>query len=618
MILADLRRILMVDRPEELDTMEAFDPRLRRCPVVFLSARFEVILNMQSSSREYHFFDENIDDDDAQQMIAVIHETLWTWFLDEDNRDISSVDGCSLGRAFAGSMEILFNTVLRYVYGLSKFLTADQMIYYTADTEPIFQIVAGWLQQKIGFGICPVGEKREVSPLLPQRIRPDAAGRWRDLRSFFHRKDLVNRFLAFLLSRFQLKKNAAERVLLVSAGKLEDYFHHLKHARRTESKIHFILPFARRDLITFHRNGTSFYKFCSTSGENNPRIEACINALKRNLKKRIQWIDGDVLTSIMECFVFHYFHGAFAYYGLMRDTLQKIAPRLLLLPSDVWETHILLAMAAKNIGIITAYIPHGLCGWGHAPHKAGPARLFDFCLAFGNKDMCDFRDHGVEETRIRVSAFPYFSRFLPVVQAKHRTYRKALLLPLDPNNVASGAHIKDGFQFVQDVVALLDDLQIELVGIKARGHSFFQRLGLEKNIWEYKGRCFPLLSGDESLPEAAKRADFVIGSLNTAVIECGLMGIDYYTYLPPQYYRGIPSVYQNFHEILNIADTPEALKNNILSRSPYRENRSVYDFIDMEGITTPEELYQRFENALSGILSTKSQSRIEHPSRAVN
>ena len=101
--------------------------------------------------REYTYFDDLISDNDASKLSDNIHNLLWSWFLDENGNDLSLIDGCSLGVAFCGSLEMLFATMYRYLCGLEKLLKRSHEVIFCNSSEDIFLDVIVSLQEKIGF-----------------------------------------------------------------------------------------------------------------------------------------------------------------------------------------------------------------------------------------------------------------------------------------------------------------------------------------------------------------------------------------------------------------------------------------------------------------------------------
>ena len=148
--------ILNVDNHLELQIIEQKHPELKSAPLILLSSNFSLKQLEEFTVRGYTYFDEPITEEDAHRLSKEIHHFLWTWFLDKNGDDLSLIEGCSLGSAFASSLEILFNSLLRYITGLGILLNKNHKVYYSSKTEDIFLDVVAYLHREIGFTLCPV------------------------------------------------------------------------------------------------------------------------------------------------------------------------------------------------------------------------------------------------------------------------------------------------------------------------------------------------------------------------------------------------------------------------------------------------------------------------------
>lgn len=595
------KQVLIIDNSQELRVIEGQMPELKEAPLILLSNNFNPRRLNEFKARGFHYFDEQIDDTDTSAMIRAVHRILWSWFRDEDGNDLSLVNGCSLGMTFASSLEMLLNTILRYYAGLKKMLSAESEVYFTSNAEDIYLSVINLLQREIGFKVHVIDtdKRREVYLYGKKKLKLDSASRKRDLSPLFIKSGLKDIAIDMLLKLWQRAKNDQSGVLVVTAGKMETYF---DQAVKSGSRINYILPFERKYVFGSRSPRIKFYHFYSKTKAADKGIGKIIKALKYNIQKRIKDVNPQVLISVMNAHIFSFFPGALAYYNGVLEQLCRLKPKLVLLSTDTYENHILIAQAAKKCGIRTALIPHGLYGWGYPEYKNGPNQLFDRYLAFGRKDLSDYKAQGVKEDAIAISSFPYFARFMPAAKKRSGPYSKALILPLDFNNVDPGEKLSFTWDFIHSVIRLLSELGIEPVAIKMKESYSFRHMDITPDFLESNGREIPLLSGYDSFPQAAEGVDIVIGPhVTTAVIEAALMGIDYYSFSPLQTPRGIPSIPEALYPILNIAHSMDELKRNIIDKRPYNDGYSVYDLIDMDAVKTKEDLYTKFEDTLSDI-----------------
>ena len=598
---------MIVDNSTELDIIQKAHAELKQAPLVLLSSNFSLNKLKEFEERRYHYFDEQIDEADAKKMAAIILERLWTWFLDENGRDLSLIDGCSLGRAFASSLEILFNTVFRYIFGLSKLLKPEHEIYYASNTEDIFLKVIVFLQKQIGFKINSVETKdsREEVTYANCKIKMDPTGRKRDLAPLFLKDNLINKWISYLAQLLKGANDKEKRVLLMPGGKLDQYFNHLKN-KGAYGNLRFILRLSKKDLINLvfsFKKKVLFYHFHSSGNYKASKIDAIISSLKQNMIRKITEIDPEILISVMNQHTFPYFNGAYAYYYNACKVMKALKPHLVVISAGSYENFILLAQAAKHIGIPTAHIPHGLYGWGYSEYLSGTDKVFDYGFAFGEKDVLDYRDQGMEDSQIHVTSFPYFSRFFPIVQSRPEKYQKALILPLDFYNLAPGEKIKEHFQYLANIIQLLKGLKIQIIGVKARAMHTFKNMGLQDDYLEYDEDQIPLLSGYSSFPEAAKNADLIIGPPSTALIEAAFLGKDYFAFSHSKFHETVPSILPHLYRIVNVAFTMEELRINILNKQPYHPGYTVGDLVDIEDIEDKNDFYRKFEKVIWNIVN---------------
>jgi hypothetical protein len=62
---------------------------------------------------------------------------------------------------------------------------------------------------------------------------------------------------------------------------------------------------------------------------------------------------------------------------------------------------------------------------------------------------------------------------------------------------------------------------------------------------------------------------------------------------------GQPSIYKH----VNVAFDMKQLRENILKRQPYKQGCSVNDLIDLEGVKTKENLYNKFKSGIQAVLN---------------
>ena len=595
--------ILIIDNNTELQVIEKQHPGLTNASLVLLSSNFSPQQLELYRNRGYLYFDQLTTKEDGIRMAQESNHLVWNWFIDEDGNDLSLIEGCSLGSAFVSSLEILLSSVLRYQTGLKKILNEDHVVYFSSQTDNVFQNVILDLQKDIEFNLITVETSRQQlqETYGKNNLIIDAGGRYRDLYPIFRKGRLREKLISKILQIFQ-KNNNNKLVLFMPGGKHQSYFKYLHE--KNGSAISWMIPFNRvSKLFSMNSSTLKYYYFLSIGDKQTERIGDMIAILKDNIKKQTTAVEPELLIKLMELYVFNYFVEAFNYYLNALSTFKKYRPLLTILSGENYETYILVAQAAKKEKLQTAITSHGLNCNGYEKYKKGTHQVFDYALAYGQQDLDNYKLSGVNENNIAVSSFPYFERFLPL-PAKNKTkiYKKVLLLSLDMYNHVPLEKAGAEYQYYREIVELMDELNIEIVGIKARHIHSYRNLGVHDNILEINSKRITLICGYSTFPDAVKSADFVIGPASTACIESGLLGKDYYTYQHTAFHEYAENVLPSLFDYVNASFNMNQLRENILKKQPYKEGCSVNDLIDLSSVKTKEDLYEKYESGIQEIL----------------
>lgn len=593
-----LEKIIVVSSQQELEVIQKKYPESKGAHVVLISPDFNWSISESLRQNKYFYFDKDIDSEIADRIGEATNKVLWQWFVDSKGNDLSVIDGCSLGVAFINTMEFLLTTLLRYELAFAKFLRKDTSIYYVSTIDDRFKIVIRYLQAKIGF---------DIFSCMSDKTKYAFGARKPILDKYFNQVSWRKRVLSYLVDRRKLKPGTNKRILVVSAGKLDEYFEHIKVTGGLKG-LTFILPASRKDLKTIlfsNRHKNLFYHFHSYSKKDKKilkEINEIILSLKKNIKENVKDINSDMLLAAMQEYIFDNFYGAYCFYSNVLMSFNSLKPEVVLLCADGHEIHVLIAQAAKRFDCTTAYVPHGLTDFGYRQHKSDEYKIFDYFLALGKKDILDYKAQGAKDQAIRISSFPYFARFLPLADKRTKKgYKKALILPLDYHTGSPGAKIGSSFDFIVGAVGVLAGLGVDVAGVKARCKESLWNFGLASKCLKVNNRDIAIITGYDSFPEAVKDVDIVVGPISSAVIEAGLLGIDYYIYAPLENYSGCHSIHKGIFEIANCSSSMEGLRSNIINKQPYRPGFSVFDLIDFKDVNCKSELYGKFENVISEI-----------------
>ncbi len=596
------KSIIIIDNYLELQVIENQYPSIKNAPLVLLSSNFTLSQLESFHSRGYTWFDEQITEKDAKVILDEVHVILWSWFLDLNGNDLSEINGCSLGSAFVNSFSIILNTISRYHVGLTKQLRGDHDVYYHSLSEDIFVDVIRVLKPIIGFNLISVeGSKRVASVMLKNTII-DVGARKRDLSSLFGVVRLRDKILHYVVNVIQKNHQTKEKVLIMQAGKMNAF---LEYIKCNSSENHMVLPISKiSDLFKIFHNSNkfSYYYISSAFSCNADEINKLIIMLKKNIEKRIKSVDSNLLISIMDRHIFNYFEGAYRYYCSALNSIRLLKPSTIIYPAESFENFILVAQASKTVGIKNVLTSHGLMNSGRRENKQGRFKLFDSALAFGNKDVIDYQHLGINRKRIIVSSFPYFEKFIPFTNSeKSKKYKKALLLSPDIFTHPL-ERIGAEYEYYKGVACLLNDIGIELSGIKARHSVQFKTLGYQCNQVEINNKLVPLLSGYTTFLDVIKDVDLIIGPPSTALIEAGLSGKDYYVYQHTAFHHTDTTLLSTFYNYVNAAFNLEQLRKNILKKQPYQVNCSVNDLLELCEIDTKGDLFHKFDSSI-GVIS---------------
>jgi hypothetical protein len=599
--------ILIIENHLELENIEEQYPELTISPLILITGNFSPQQLESYKSRGYVWFDEKITEQVARDLTLDLHSLLWNWFIDSDGNDLSLIDGCSLGVTFVPSLEIMFNTILRYHAGLAKLLKSYHIVYHCSRSDDLFIDTIQQLQKKVDFELISVESNnvKEVVSFGRHGKKFDSSGRKRELKPLFRPSGWLGKLALVFIQYLQARSHEQKRVLFIPAGKHEAYFEQVRGNGYPQG-FRWVLPLSGlRDLFLTGWHKPLFYRLSVTSARLNTEVEEVIRQLKENLLLKSMPIDIEVrmLVTALDRYTFPLFPNALNYYQNARRMLRYLRVDCVICSAEGYENFILAAQAAKREEIITVIIPHGLCSSGYAELKKGRHRIFDHYLSFGQVDADNYRLIGLDEERIRITNFPYFARFYPIKQNNGKKYRKALVLPLELDNRIPAEKIGSSFAYLKEICQLLDKLGIELIGIKGRNKFMFYNLGITEDTVMINGKRIQLMSGYNGFPESVSEADIIIGPAGTALIEAGLMGKDYYVFQHSPYHEFNPFVKQALYDVVKVSFSIDDLRDNILNRQTYKQGHSVNDFVDLRELNNKGELFHKFENEIMSLVN---------------
>lgn len=589
---------------EDKDDLNSFDkifPNLKNVCYILLSPNFLSFDKNLFKGRKYYYFDDKISFEESKTLAKTIDYYLWEWFLDEDGKDLSKLESCSIGSALVGSVDILLNTQFRYELGLKKILKKNSKLYYFSNCEKIFKITIPTICSKLNIENIELNKVNKKKTFSYGRLKinvSDTIGRYRDLAAIFRKNPLKDFALNLFLNKPVIQEK--KKILYVQSGKLETFFSDIKlDPNISKNIVLYRSPKNMFDILFNNMKGNNFYFFSPCRNVNTYDTNEIVTNLKHNILKRFKKFEYSISLKLMENYIFPHFFHIFSFYKDVRYKLSIINPNLVILSADNHEYHILIAQAAKALKIKTAEIPHGMYNGGYSNLKVGNFKVFDFFFCFGDAGKKILRSLGVPEKNIRISSFPYFEKFMPIKKINKKNYTNCMILAPDYINISPSEKIMKYINYFENIIKLLKKKSIKLKGIKFRHeHSLI----LHKSILEKKFDNLNFFSGYKNLSHILDDVDLVIGPVSTAMIETNLQGIDYFPYENQKFYQSTPFFYKKMYKILNVSFTVDMLEKNIISKKTYKNNFSVQNLVYLRDFKSKVELYNHFIKTISSVI----------------
>lgn len=580
----------------EASSIANFLPVEYNFDVILVNASTRVDIELPQRITSLRYYDELIDEECGKTITKESQAFYNSWHIDpQTDKNITQLDGINYAQVLFPSIEILIVAFNRYFRGLSLLLEPQSTVFFSRDMHPNITLALRAASRGREIELTKVNVDKVSSKFFlygRAKLKLIFEIGFRDLSPHFKNRQLKS-VLAFWLSYFNnmyLKLGAPKKpsVLIFQTGKMDSFFYY--SLKEKNSPLRVIFPFSLNPKayllnreFTYHFHSYTFIPCYKTR-----KLKA---EILRNLKKLNSREEYRIL---FEDNLFPFLPGIKKYFKTAKQQLRILKPGIVLLTAEENESNLLLAQAAKALGIKTAVTAHGYNFWGYKDNKTGPDAVFNYCFSFGKKDFEDYSEQGVSKERIFITSHPYFSKFLPFKKIPaDPPLKKALLLPLDFMITGPNFKIGDRFKFLNCAIDLLTQMKIEIIGLKVREESEYTHSGIH-DFYEYNGVKVPLYSGYSNFIDIVNSADFVIGPLSTAFIEASLMGKPYFNFWPQNDLKAIPFVCNSSFKMIHIAKTMNELKENIEKKQILREGYTLDDILfhtTLEGKNSFEEFY---------------------------
>ena len=155
------KSVLILDNLYEYKLVKKYNPELAKLNLILISGAFPVNFY---KNKKYKFIDNYISLKEEKKFTELINKMTWDWFLD-NKKDLSKIDGFSLGSVFSCSVNLILNSIFRYKISLENMLKYFDTVYCLGKTEVIFLHTIKNLEGKINFKLHFLNyeEKKEFS-----------------------------------------------------------------------------------------------------------------------------------------------------------------------------------------------------------------------------------------------------------------------------------------------------------------------------------------------------------------------------------------------------------------------------------------------------------------------
>lgn len=540
---------------------------------------------------------DGIGDGIIDQATCELHATLANWYRDEEGNDLSQVSGVSLGLAFESTLEELFYNLVRVFLGLQDLTNRYDQIVVNGGSEPVIALVAWWLIDNED-GRIHILDLYEDTRKKGMQDHPFHG--MRDL-SFTLTGSRIDSLMATLLMSLQWGRG--RNVLVMDAGKFENYL--IGQRKRARSFFRFLVPVRRRwTAIVGHR---VYWQRVWTGRRKDGTIDRVRRSIDTNgWTQRTEVVPSGLFRAANEHFVLPYWDDAFVYYRYYQKLFKKHRPKLAIFGTDGFINHVLCAYAAKNVGVKTAMMPHGVHIWGASNIQGNEESPFDKMLAVGYCDELNYRSNGIPNEKIVPAKLPWFSQsnLLRSEPCSERFSRRVMLLPLDAG-FSLGLTPTVVHRHLLEMIQACEKLGLDIYGIKFRGYRRRRAWGLKEGRNRIFGRDMHVLEGYGNLSDYFKDIDLVIGPFCSAVAECSLSGVDFYTYFDEGMYNLNPNIHKSFSEILYYAQTPDELVENVGKKRVFRPGYGPRSLVNVAG--SFDDACAELDQTIAGLLEERHQ-----------
>jgi hypothetical protein len=387
--------------------------------IIFLNIKFIYHKNYFFKKKNIFFYDNWVSEKDQKKIYIFLKNFLFKWNLDKNLKDLSKYNNFSIGNNFNDSIRHFAINFLKEYYSYLNFLKKTDKVYFFGIRDHSLEILLD-LKKKIHFKlfICLFKSSEIEYTVFNERVRKPSV-LMGDYINFFYNSNYIIKFKAFLkislrfYLRFFLTIPVAGSVLIIPGGK-QDEFKNFILNKKNKLSVNWVLHLSSLMDLFKKKNNQHFYlRSVILKKDNNLTIQ--IKKLLTHVKqKKIKNLPCKKIffNSFSKIFT-NQFCASYFQYLSDYNYLKKIKPKLCIITSDNYPDHIIFTQAARNLGIKTAFYPHGLTGPGEKVLRKGKDSIFDYFFAFGKYDFMNYKRDGIDDKQIFITNNQYFQKFIP-------------------------------------------------------------------------------------------------------------------------------------------------------------------------------------------------------------
>tara|TARA_Y100000741_G_scaffold365181_1_gene360135 strand:+ start:45377 stop:47176 length:1800 start_codon:yes stop_codon:yes gene_type:complete len=546
------------------------------------------------------YYDEYLEEEKKNKNYKFINHFIWDWYKDNNNKDISLIDGLSIGESFVTSVQMLMTKTLKVHDSLDLILDKESKVFFSNNLSNFIKTI-----------LIEVCDKKKIkyneiknSKKFVENVNNQESifnGELRDQRWLRKYSSLLTVVFANILIYSQNHKLKNDKLKLLSIGSE-------KLNKSTEEEynndIIKIKPLSKlRDLfLYFNKNYFIYISYKKKQGKNNT-VKSINQKIIENISNKYKFNNTDTIQKILRDEILLYSEDLYNHYHAYKSLIKRLRPQIILITGETHELYQSITRAARQSQVKTILTSHGFSDFGYKAFKLGNSKIFDGALAFGEDQYENYIEQGFSNDEVVKSVFPYFKNFFPFKQTdKNKLYKKALILFPEPNNLCSGQSLLAIDDYFYNIIRILKQLDIKILGFKSRYNSHTEIKNKEGYL-EFNGEKYLHFYGYDNLLKYIKNIDFVVGPLCSAIYEVFLEGKDYYAFQNDDIAKYTPNYRDSIYKFLHISSNPSELLENIKDRKLFKRNYSIYDLTYLKDIAKEDQIFEKFDKSILKLTS---------------